>query len=273
MPTYDEQVIIELTNFSADGVTPTIGEPSLVVQHNENGIAPGVDFNNNGGGYFVQRFTFGGDSTPPQQESASFVADWHGLSVIGFQTLQFAIGTPWWRVRPTDPLTYKLPLDIPLQITKTNVQVNTDLTVTGDVFLIGGADCAEDFDIMQQEKVEPGTVMVINDTGKLEESQQAYDKRVAGVISGAGVFKPAITLDKQISENNRQPIALLGKVYCKVDAQYGAIEVGDMLTTSPTLGYAMKALDPFKAFGAVIGKALRPLKNGRGLLPILVAIQ
>jgi hypothetical protein len=271
MPAFTDQVTIELQNFT--NPTPSIGEPSLIVSHNENGLAPGVDFNNEGGGYFVQRFTFGGDSTPPQQESASLVADWHGLSVIGFETLQFVIGSPWWRVLPSEPLTYKIPLDIAMQITKQGVQINTDLTVTGDVFLTTGADCAEDFDIMQQEKVEPGTVMIINDTGKLEESRTAYDKRVAGVISGAGEFKPAITLDKQLSENNRQPIALLGKVFCKVDAQYGAIEVGDMLTTSPTLGYAMKALDPFKAFGSVIGKALKPLKNGMGLLPILVTMK
>ncbi len=39
-----------------------------------------------------------------------------------------------------------------MQITKQGVQINTDLTVTGDVFLTTGADCAEDFDIMQQEK-------------------------------------------------------------------------------------------------------------------------
>ena len=209
----------------------------------------------------------------PQGESASLVADWHGLSVIGYQTLQFAIGSPWWRVLPSEPLSYKIPPDIAMQITKQGVQINSDLTVTGDVFLTTGADCAEDFDMMQQEKVEPGTVMIINDTGKLEESGQAYDKRVAGVISGAGEFKPAITLDKQVSENNRQPIALLGKVFCKVDAKYSAIEVGDMLTTSPTPGHAMKADDPFKAFGSVIGKALKPLKNGRGLVPILVTMK
>ena len=35
----------------------------------------------------------------------------------------------------------------------------------------------------------------------------------------------------------------------------------------------MKATDPIKAFGAVIGKALRPLKNGTGLVPILIALQ
>ena len=66
---------------------------------------------------------------------------------------------------------------------------------------------------------------------------------------------------------------MVGKVHCKVDAQYSPIEVGDLLTTSPTLGHAMKASDPLKAFGAVLGKALRPLKEGQGLVPILVALQ
>jgi hypothetical protein len=58
-----------------------------------------------------------------------------------------------------------------------------------------------------------------------------------------------------------------------VDARYGAIAVGDLLTTSPTVGHAMKAADPRRAFGAVLGKALRPMPSGRGLLPILIALQ
>jgi len=66
---------------------------------------------------------------------------------------------------------------------------------------------------------------------------------------------------------------LVGKVYCKVDSRYAAIEVGDLLTTSPTPGHAMKALDREQAFGAVIGKALRPLAEGQGLIPILIALQ
>src|SRR6185369_14315793 len=122
-------------------------------------------------------------------------------------------------------------------------------------------------------KPEPGTVMVLGNEGTLSESQQAYDKRVAGVISGAGEYMKEIVLDKQQTSGNRQPIALLGKVFCKVDAQFGAIEVGDLLTSSPTPGHAMKTSDPFKAFGAVIGKALRPLKEGQGLIPILIALQ
>jgi hypothetical protein len=147
-----------------------------------------------------------------------------------------------------------------------------DVEVTGDITLVN-ADCAEDFDIAGIEKIEPGTVMVLGEEVALFPSQHAYDKRVAGVISGAGDFKPGIVLDKQQSGGNRQPIALLGKVYCKVDAQYGAIEVGDMLTTSSTPGHAMKVDDPLMAFGAVIGKALRPLKVGKGLIPILIALQ
>jgi hypothetical protein len=147
-----------------------------------------------------------------------------------------------------------------------------DVEVTGDIRLTN-ADCAEDFDIADADLVEPGTVMVLGEEGALDQSHHAYDKRVAGVISGAGDYKPGIVLDKQQTSGNRQPIALIGKVYCKVDAQFGAIEVGDLLTTSPTPGHAMKTSDPIKAFGAVIGKALRPLKEGQGLIPILIALQ
>lgn len=147
-----------------------------------------------------------------------------------------------------------------------------DIKVTGDVVLTN-ADCAEDFDMVADEIIEPGTVMVLGDEGTLLPSAKAYDKRVAGVISGAGNYKPGIILDKRPSSNNRKPIALLGKVYCKVDADFAPIEVGDLLTTSPTAGHAMKAADPLKAFGAVIGKALHPLPRGRGLVPILIALQ
>jgi hypothetical protein len=153
-----------------------------------------------------------------------------------------------------------------------NVWVSGELGVGKDIIL-ANADCAEDFDIAEADLIEPGTVMVVGEEGALHQSHQAYDKRVAGVISGAGDYKPGIVLDKQHSQLNRKPIALLGKVFCKVDTRYGAIEVGDLLTTSDTPGYAMKATDPLQAFGAVIGKALRPLKAGRGLIPILIALQ
>jgi hypothetical protein len=147
-----------------------------------------------------------------------------------------------------------------------------NVTITGDVVLTG-ADCAEEFEVAASAEAEPGTVMVLDEYGALQLSHQAYDKRVAGVISGAGHYKPGIVLDKQQSSENRMPVALVGKVYCKADAHHASIEVGDLLTTSDTLGHAMKASDPLKAFGAVIGKALRPLREGQGLIPILIALQ
>ena len=144
--------------------------------------------------------------------------------------------------------------------------------VTGDIRLLN-ADCAEEFDTCSAEQTDPGTVVVLGEGGVLHPSQRAYDRRVAGVVSGAGDYKPGIVLDKQQSSTPRRPIALLGKVYCKVDATFGEIAIGDLLTTSPTPGRAMKADDPVKAFGTVIGKALRPFKEGQGLIPILIALQ
>ncbi|HZI44799.1 MAG TPA: hypothetical protein VFD53_06255 [Ilumatobacter sp.] len=152
-----------------------------------------------------------------------------------------------------------------------------DVTVTGklsvrvDVELLNG-DCAEEFRVADHETVEPGTVMVLGDDEVLLRCSEAYDRRVAGVVSGAGHYRPAIVLDAQ-GDVDRRPVAVVGKVYCKVDAGYGAIGVGDLLTTSATPGHAMKASDAARAFGSVIGKALRPLTSGQDLIPILVALQ
>jgi hypothetical protein len=152
-----------------------------------------------------------------------------------------------------------------------NATITGTLTA-GDVS-VPGADCAEQFDIIGPQQPEAGTVVVIDREGALRESREAYDKKVAGVVSGAGNHSPGIVLDKQAARANRLPIALVGKVYCKVDTAYSPIEVGDLLTTSPTPGHAMRAGDPLKAFGAVIGKALRPMRSGCGLIPILIALQ
>jgi hypothetical protein len=141
----------------------------------------------------------------------------------------------------------------------------------GDIIL-RNADCAEEFDSAAPAP-EPGSVMSLDELGRLQPSRTAYDKRVAGVVSGAGDYSPGILLDRQQSMTPRAAVALAGKTYCKVDAQYGAIEVGDLLTTSPTPGHAMKASDLTRSFGAVIGKALRPLASGTGLIPVLVALQ
>jgi hypothetical protein len=152
------------------------------------------------------------------------------------------------------------------------LEVDGNIRVTGDVILLG-ADCAEDFDVEDAASLEPGSVMVIGEDGRLHQSKEAYDTRVAGVLSGAGGYRPGIVLDKREPRRDRLPVALTGKAFCKVDAQYSPVRVGDLLTTSPTLGHAMKAGDPLRSHGSVIGKALRDLGTGQGLIPILIALQ
>ncbi|MDP8931613.1 MAG: hypothetical protein M3O70_24345, partial [Actinomycetota bacterium] len=78
---------------------------------------------------------------------------------------------------------------------------------------------------------------------------------------------------REDEEARRIRLAMVGKTYCKVDAQFAPIGIGDLLTTSETEGHAMKAGDVSRAFGATLGKALRPLPEGTGLIPILVALQ
>ena len=144
------------------------------------------------------------------------------------------------------------------------------ITADGDIRLLG-ADCAEFFEADEAAAIEPGTVLVIGDGGRLRPCEGAYDRRVAGIVSGAGGTRPAIVLDNG-AEDTGVPVALNGKAWCKVDADDEPVEVGDLLTTSDTAGHAMKASDVTRYVGAVIGKALAPLAEGRGLVPVLVSL-
>ncbi len=152
-----------------------------------------------------------------------------------------------------------------------------DIQVTGDLVLLNSpssGDIAEDFDLEDDPlHEEPGTVLIIAPSGKLSASVESYDTRVAGVVSGAGELRPAVILQRLQTQRRRSPIALIGKVFCKVDAAFGSVTAGDLLTTSSTQGHAMKVTDRTKALGAILGKALGPLDNGRGLIPILVSLR
>ena len=153
------------------------------------------------------------------------------------------------------------------------LEVNGGMVVTGDIQLLG-ADCAEQFAAAEAD-VDPGTVMVLADDGTIRISDSGYDKKVVGVVAGAGDYRPGVVLDSRPDGDGgeRLTIALMGKTFCKIDADRAPIEVGDLLTTADRPGHAMKAGDPARAFGAVIGKALRPLRDGQDLIPILVALQ
>jgi hypothetical protein len=153
-----------------------------------------------------------------------------------------------------------------------NVHVTGTVTVDGDV-LLSGADFAEDFDLTLGDPCGPGTVVTIHESGAVGPCTAPYDNRVVGVIAGAESFRPGILMDRRPGAPDRGPVAVMGKVFCKADASYGPIAAGDLLTTSPTTGHAMRVAEPGHAFGAVIGKALECLPSGHGLIPIVVALQ
>jgi hypothetical protein len=154
-----------------------------------------------------------------------------------------------------------------------------DVDVSGNINVVSGgdvvlSDVAEDFCVSDDEaEVEPGTVLTIDDCGRLSVSTRSYDKCVAGVVSGAANFRPGLVLNRQNSQKGIATVALVGRVFCKADASRTPIHVGDLLTTSDTPGHAMKADDSTRSFGAVIGKALQSLRDGLGLIPILIALQ
>jgi hypothetical protein len=127
--------------------------------------------------------------------------------------------------------------------------------------------------VREPEAIEPGMVVVIGDDSMLQISTQSYDKRVAGVVTGAGSLRPGIILGRHASSQSRLPVALIGRVHCRVDATTSPLMIGDLLTTSAMPGHAMKAVDPARAHGAVIGKALQCQPEGTATIPILVALQ
>ena len=138
----------------------------------------------------------------------------------------------------------------------------------------GGSDLAEPF-AMSHEGIEPGAVVVIDADvpGKLRLSMEAYDKKVAGIVSGAEGIHPGISM---IQEDMLEPgdnVALSGRVYVDANTSAGAIEPGDLLTTSDVPGQAMKAADHERAQGAILGKAMTPLHHGKGRVLVLVTLQ
>jgi hypothetical protein len=152
---------------------------------------------------------------------------------------------------------------------------NDGRVVCSELQLTGGSDIAEPFEMKEPNKIEPGMVVVIDpdNPGKLKVSTKAYDRCVAGIVSGAGGIKPGVRMMSDESFENNHHVALTGRVYALCDASFGSIEPGDLLTTSPTSGYAMKVTDYQRAQGAILGKAMTKLDKGQGLVSVLVTLQ
>ena len=128
------------------------------------------------------------------------------------------------------------------------------------------SDMAENVPVV--EKVEPGDVVRIErvdqknfNNSRFSKTTRAYDKTAFGVVSDTFglAMGPA---------QNRSPVALAGIVKVKVDPRQGKIEPGDLLTSSPTPGHAMKATQDIP--GTVFGKAMEGAEGNPQVILMLV---
>ncbi len=115
-----------------------------------------------------------------------------------------------------------------------------------------------------------GGIADAKNPGQLKLADRPYDTRVAGVVSGANGIHPGIQMQQQGLLEGGRNVALTGRVYVQADASNGAIKPGDLLTTSSNPGRAMKVSDHTRAEGAILGKAMTGLKEGKGTVLVLI---
>jgi hypothetical protein len=153
-----------------------------------------------------------------------------------------------------------------------NATFGGNVTVSGNI-AAKYQDMAEWVPARQQ--LIAGTVVTLDPekSNQVMASTQAYDTRVAGVVSA----QPGITLGE--SGSSKVLVATTGRVKVKVDATRSPIRIGDLLVTSDKEGFAMKS-EPITiggrqihAPGTLIGKALEPLASGTGEILVLLSLQ
>ncbi len=124
---------------------------------------------------------------------------------------------------------------------------------------------------------EPGDVLIISleRPGGVEKCSQPYDSLVVGVYSTQPGFLGADKDGAAEVEADEVPVAVLGVVPVKVTDENGAIQPGDLLTTSSTPGHAMRCEGLELCFGRTLGKALEGLPVGQhsGVIQMLVSLQ
>jgi len=169
-----------------------------------------------------------------------------------------------WSVQASS--TWDVTLGTLKSLTLTTGADTTAGTIQGNWSLTGAsklqatyADLAEFYE--GDQEYEPGTVLVFGGDKEVTTTTQINDTRSAGVVT----TNPAYVMNAE-QKGIKVCIALAGRVPVKV---VGRVKKGDMLTTSATPGYAVRASTP--TLGAVIGKALEDKDYGEaGVIQVAV---
>ena len=157
---------------------------------------------------------------------------------------------------------------------------NGNVYVNGNVTATSYSDIAEVYNLREENDIELGDVVVVDtdSSNTLRKSTMPYSRNVAGVISGPE--QAFIIMGKKENLPNDKPLALAGRVICKVTTENGSIKPGDLLVTSSIPGFAMKA-EPIGEinghsiypYGCILGKALESFNGDEGEILILVCLE
>ena len=145
-------------------------------------------------------------------------------------------------------------------------------TFHGEGFRTESADVAEW--VETSESVDPGDVLVLDPQhhSHYRSSQEKCSTLVAGVVS----TEPGVVLGSStdsspaITYHSKALLALIGIVPVKVTNEGGPILPGDLLITSSTPGRAMRWPGSEPCPCALVGKALEPMTDERGVILVLL---
>lgn len=152
---------------------------------------------------------------------------------------------------------------------------NRRCRITSSGTFVSGSDFAKALPARNgPESYVPGDVLVMTRDGSgVEKTTEPYSRRLVGVCSTRpGVLGADKDGETRVDPED-VPVAVLGIVPTRVSVENGPIEVGDLLVTSSTSGYAMKGTKPDLMLGATIGKTLEPMTENTDVIQVLVSLR
>lgn len=157
-----------------------------------------------------------------------------------------------------------IPSLMPIRDTAINLgHINYRWKNTYSEFFVGLASQAQYADLAENYSAdsdyEPGTILMFGGKNEVTLAEK-LTKKVAGIVSTS----PAYLMNMQLSSEFVTPLALQGRVPCKV---IGPIKKGDMLVSAGN-GYAMSEENP--EIGTVIGKSLEDFDGLEGIIEVVV---
>ncbi len=144
--------------------------------------------------------------------------------------------------------------------------VRADSGFYGSSFTTWAADLAEWVQVTGSVKA--GDVLELDPS--LDQSYRLAQTLCSTLVAGVVSTEPGVTLGASTVGPQQALLALSGIVPVKVTNEGGPIHPGALLVSSSTPGYAMRWAGPDPCPCALVGKALEPMTDERGMIRVLL---